>query len=147
MDKPSRRSDFGLNLEDHKMTIYALAALDNAAECQAEVRILRSKFSSWVVQGLFLNRISETLPTTLAIGNEDLKIAVSLFKDEASQNTYHLASRFFPDLAEKAYQATVSKLADEDRAQLNKREALAEMARLSQENEASDRYAYFRNSF
>ena len=118
------------------MTIYALAALDDAAEHQAEVRILRSKFSSWVVQGLFLSRISETLPTILATGNEDLKIAVSLFVNEAGQNTYRLASRFFPDLADKAYQLAVSKLADEDRAQLNKREAIAEMARLSQEGEA-----------
>lgn len=118
------------------MTIYALVALDDAAEYQAEVRILRSKFSSWVVQGLFLNRISETLPTILATGNEDLKIAVSLFKDEAGQNTYHLASQFFPDLAERAYQLAASKLAEEDQAELNKREALAEMARLSQEDEA-----------
>ena len=86
------------------MTIYALVALDDAAEYQAEVRILRSKFSSWVVQGLFLNRISETLPTTLAVGNEDLRIAASLFKDEAGQNKYHLASQFLPDLAERAYQ-------------------------------------------
>lgn len=133
MDKMSVRSDFGLKHEDLKMTIYALVTLDDAAEYQAEVRILRSKFSSWVVQGLFLSRISETLPTILATGNEDLKVAVSLFKDEAGQNTYHLASRFFPDLAEKAYQLAVSKLTDEDREQLNKREAKAEMARIEDE--------------
>jgi hypothetical protein len=95
----ARKSERSFADDAHQNDNYALAALDDAAEYQAEVRILRSKFSSWVVQGLFLNRISETLPTTLAIGNEDLKIAVSLFKDEASQNTYHLCFPVLPRLS------------------------------------------------
>lgn len=60
------------------METYALVTLDTEPDLDAEVRITRSRFGIWVIQGVFLNKTSPALPTFVNWSNEDLGVAVSI---------------------------------------------------------------------